>query len=288
MKIGITIKEIEKSSKRDLENIFMGASNIGIEEKDITYSEYRDFLQIFETSLVETEGIIEEMRETKDDDELKHMKYISKILSDVYDRAVVQIRKGMTEKQIAMNIKRMLAQSGLDGIPEEVRVQSGENSSNMFFLPTNRRLKSGDVVVIYLSGSYRNYHAKMTRTIFVERATEQQQEEYNKLIKLHDSLLRNIRSRASISEITKEYSKELEEINWDNKYYPAHGIGLELSEAPQFVTNTNKEIKERMTIVIEPGIYKQGYGIKIADTIAITESNFELYTKSHRDIRIIS
>ncbi len=288
MKIGITIKEIEKSNKRDLENIFMGASNIGIEETDITYSEYRDFLQIFETSLVETEGIIEEMRETKDDDELKHMKYISKILSDVYDRSVVQIRKGMTEKQIAMNIKRMLAQSGLDGIPEEVRVQSGENSSNMFFLPTNRRLKSGDVVVIYLSGSYRDYHAKMTRTIFVERATEQQQEEYNKLIKLHDSLLRNIRSRASISEITKEYSKELEEINWDIKYYLAHGIGLELSEAPQFVTNTNKEIKERMTIVIEPGIYKQGYGIKIADTIAITESNFELYTKSHRDIRIIS
>lgn len=227
------------------------------------------------------------MRATKDDDELKYIGYISKILSDVYEKAVFNIRKGMTEKQIAMDITRMLAQSGLDGIPEEIRVQSGKNSNNIFFKPTLRRIKSGDIIIIYMSGTFKGYNAKLTRTVFVDKIDEQQKEEYMKLLKLHDSLLRNIKNRASISEITKEYSKELEEINWDIKYYLAHGIGMSLKEAPEFIMNTNKEIKDRMTIVIEPGIYKTGYGIKIADTLVVTESNFKLYTTADRNIRII-
>lgn len=256
MKIGITIKELEKSTKRDLANIFMGCSNIGIEENTITYKEYREYLHIFETELVETDGIIEDMRATKDDEELKCIGYISKILSDVYEKSIIKITKGMTEKQIAMDITRMLAGSGLDGIPEAVRVQSGENSTNVYFLPTLRKIKSGDVIVIYMSGSFRGYNAELARTVFVDIVDEQKKEEYTKLLKLHDSLLRNIKNRASISEVTKEYSKELEEINWDIKYYLAHGIGMNLKEAPEFIINTNKEIKERMTIVIEPGIYK--------------------------------
>lgn len=285
---GVTIKEIEKSNKKDLENIFMASHNIGIEEDTITYKEYRDFLNIFETDLVYTDGIIEDMRATKDDEELKYIAYISKILSDVYEKVVSKITKGMTEKQIAMDITRMLAQSGLDGIPQDIRVQSGNNSTNMFFLPTSRRLKSGDVVVIYMSGSFRGYHAELARTVFIDSIDEQKKEEYRKLLKLHDSLLRNIRNRSSISQITREYSKELEEINWDIKYYLAHGVGLTLSEAPEFVTKTNKEIKERMTIVIEPGIYKQGYGLKISDTVEITESNFKLLTTAKRDLRVIT
>lgn len=285
---GIIIKEIEKSTRRDFENIFMGARNIGIEEETITYKEYQSYLQIFETELVETEGIVEEMRATKDDDELKYISYVSKILSDVYEKSVSKITKGMTEKQIALDITRMLAQSGLDGIPQEVRVQSSDNSTNMFFLPTSRRIKSGDVIIIYMSGTFRGYHAEMARTVFVDNVDEQKKEEYTKLLKLHDSLLRSIRNRASISEITKEYSKELEEINWDIKYYLAHGIGLTLKEAPEFITSTNKEIKERMTVVLEPGIYKQGYGLKIIDTMAITESNFKLLTTADRSIRIIN
>ncbi len=287
MKIGITIKEIEKTSKKDLENIFLESTNIGIEEETVTYQEYLNYKQIFAKELVETEGIIEDMRATKDDKEIKYIEYISKILSDVYERAIQKISKGMTEKQIAMDITRMLAQSGLDGIPEEIRVQSGENSTNMFFLPTNRRIKSGDVVVIYMSGSYKGYHSELARTIFVDNIDEQKKEEYEKLLKLHDSLLRNIKNRAEISQITKEYSKELEEINWDIKYYLAHGIGLNKNEAPDFVLNTNKTIKDRMSIVIEPGIYKQGYGLKISDTVLITEVSFKLLTTPDREIRII-
>lgn len=249
---GVTIKEIEKSNKKDLEDIFMASHNVGIEEDTITYKEYRDYLNVFETELVETENLIEDMRATKDDDELKYIGYISKILSDVYENIVSKITKGMTEKEIALEITKMLAQSGLDVIPQDIRVQSGDNSTNMFFLPTSRRLKSGDVVVIYMSGSFRGYHAELARTVFIDSIDEQRKNEYRKLLKLHDSLLRNIRNRADISEITREYSKELEEINWDIKYYLAHGVGLTLNEAPEFITKTNKEIKDRMTIVIEP------------------------------------
>ena len=43
-----------------------------------------------------------------------------------------------------------------------------------------------------------------------------------------------------------------QELGWDIKYYLAHGVGLTLNEAPEFITKTNKEIKDRMTIVIEP------------------------------------
>lgn len=285
---GITIMEIEKTSKAELENIFAYSNNIGIEEASITYKEYINYKQIFTKELVETDGIIEEMRAVKDEDELKYIEYISKILTDVYERSVLKIRKGMTEKQIALDITRMLAQSGLDGVPEPVRVQSGANSINIFYLPTNRKLKSGDTVIISLTGTYKGYNAEMARTLFIDNVDDEIKEEYNKLLKLHDSLLMNIKNRADIYQITKEYSKELENINWDIKYYLAHGIGLEQNEEPSFVLNTNKKIKQNMAIVIEPGIYKRGYGLKIADTIMITEASIKIYTKADREIKIIN
>lgn len=249
---GVNILTLEKTSKKELEEIFWGLSRVGIEEKAISYREYLNYKDVFDIDPVKTDGIIEDLRETKDDLELENIQKASEILSDVYEKALDNIKKGMTEKQVVYNINRLLKQTDLELVDDSIQIQSGINSSKPYFMPTNRKLAKGDSVIITLKAKYNGYFSEISRTIFIGQVDEKQKEEYNRLLRVHDSLLRNIKNRAEISKITKEHFKMLEDINWDIKYYIAHGIGMNKEEAPCFETNSNKTIKNRMTIVIEP------------------------------------
>lgn len=249
---GVNILTLEKTNQKELEEIFWGLSRVGIEEKAISYREYLNYKDVFDIDPVKTDGIIEDLRETKDDLELENIQKASEILSDVYEKALDNIKKGMTEKQVAYNINRLLKQTDLELVDDSIQIQSGINSSKPYFMPTNRKLAKGDSVIITLKAKYNGYFSEISRTIFIGQVDEKQKEEYNRLLRVHDSLLRNIKNRAEISKITKQHFQMLEDINWDIKYYIAHGIGMNKEEAPYFVTNSNRTIKNRMTIVIEP------------------------------------
>lgn len=284
---GVNVVSMEKASAKEISDIFYGLDIVGIEEKSITYAEYLNYLDFFDVSFVQTEDIVEEMRETKTDDELRYIKYVSDILSTVMEKNIFKIRKGMTEKEIANNILKDLKLSDLDGVSGDVRVQSGENTKKTYFMPTARRIKSGDIVIITFGGEYNGYRAEIGRTVFVESVEDKVRNEYERLLKIHDNLLRSIKNRAEISKIVKQIKDELEEINWNVKYDIAHGIGLEEIEAPEFKQNTVKELKNRMTLVLEPGIYKSNYGLKIVDTIVVSDFGFTIFTKIASDINIV-
>lgn len=67
-----------------------------------------------------------------------------------------------------------------------------------------------------------------------------------------------------------------------------HGIGLEVHEMPYISQNSTFTLKENMVVTNEPGIYIKGKcGIRIEDTILITENEPEILTKSSKDIIII-
>ena len=63
--------EAKNLNKYDYEAIFMLSENVGFEENYVTYEQYKKYLQTYQVNLVETEGLIENQRIVKDEQEIE-------------------------------------------------------------------------------------------------------------------------------------------------------------------------------------------------------------------------
>jgi Xaa-Pro aminopeptidase len=65
------------------------------------------------------------------------------------------------------------------------------------------------------------------------------------------------------------------------------GVGLEGVERPELGAGDKTPLAPGMVVTVEPSIYYQGFAVHVEDTYLITETGYELLTKTPRDIRIV-
>ena len=67
-----------------------------------------------------------------------------------------------------------------------------------------------------------------------------------------------------------------------------HGLGLEIHEPPRLGKRDKGRLKAGMAITIEPGVYMEGFGgIRIEDTVLVTEKGCEILTPTGKELRVI-
>ena len=65
-----------------------------------------------------------------------------------------------------------------------------------------------------------------------------------------------------------------------------HGLGLEIHEPPRLGKRDKARLEAGMAITIEPGVYREGFGgIRIEDTVAVTENGCEILTPTSKELR---
>ncbi len=124
-------------------------------------------------------------------------------------------------------------------------------------IPSQRKLKSGDIISIDLGVYYKGYHVDSAYTYAVGEIPE----EYQLLLKrTEESLYEGIKAAKAnnyISDISKAIEKYLKPFGYGIvREFTGHGIGRELHEepyVPNFIGNEKGALlKEGMTICIEP------------------------------------
>src|SRR5262249_6946468 len=67
-----------------------------------------------------------------------------------------------------------------------------------------------------------------------------------------------------------------------------HGLGLEIHEPPRLGKRDKGHLKAGMAVTIEPGVYLEGFGgIRIEDTVIVTDKGCEILTPTTKELRVI-
>ena len=285
----IIVYNIMDVSQDDYQNFFLFCENVGFEEEYVTYSKYKEYMHKYRVNnMVETEQLIEKQRMVKDEEEIASISKACQITDDCFSYLLGFIKKGMTEKEIAMEIEHFFKTHGAEGLAFDTIVASGENSSKPHAVPSERKIQSGDVITIDMGCKYHGYCSDMTRTIFVDCVQDYIKPIYELVLKNQNQILTEMKEGAVPRVLSKMVESDFQIHGYDLVHSLGHGVGLDIHEQPFISSRNENPIKENYVITNEPGIYIPGkFGIRIEDTVLIKKGEGKVLTKSKKDYIII-
>ena len=201
----VTVYDAKDLSAEDYENFFMFCENVGFEEYYVTYAKYKEYIRRYKiNNFVETERIIEKERLVKDDDEIESIKKACDVTDSCFNYIIKYIKPGMTEKQIAKEIKDYYDVNA-EGESFDTIVASGPNSSKPHAVPTDRKIEKKDIITIDMGCKVDGYCSDMTRTIFVGEVPEEIKPIYDLVLKNQEITLKEYKEGSNIFSIASSF-----------------------------------------------------------------------------------
>ncbi|MBM4420250.1 MAG: aminopeptidase P family protein [Chloroflexi bacterium] len=182
---------------------------------------------------------------------------------------------GRAEHEVASDIARLLRAEGHREVHFTI-VGSGPNGASPHHESGDRRIQSGDAVVLDFGGTTGAYCSDITRTVRVRGEPDPE------LARVHDTVRRAqeralgaARSGVAASAVDRAAREVIEEAGYGRYFIHrlGHGIGLDGHEHPYLVAGNDQPLAEGMAFSIEPGIYLPGrFGVRLEDIAVIGAS----------------
>ena len=258
--------------------------NLGVEESDLKVSEYKQIKKVHKSL---TDFKFHHHRAIKTDEEIKLIKKSCEIGDKAFDYIQTKIKSGMSEKQLMFLLESFIREQGFEPSFKTI-VAFGENSAIPHHQTGDRKLKSGDFVLLDVGVRFKNYCSDMTRTLIFGTPSEKQflihetvKEAQQKAFEyLNQNIIKEVKA-SDLDKIARDYI--LEQGFPSIPHSLGHGIGIEVHEPPYLGMNSKNTLKEGMVFSIEPGIYLPELGgVRIEDLYVIEKKGVKQLTASHK------
>jgi Xaa-Pro aminopeptidase len=269
----------------------LGWHKLGFEANLISYDGYHKLSEAIKTKqinleLVATTGTVEQLRSTKEPEELKSITKAIELADAVFEQAKAMIRPGITEREIAWEIEKNLRQKGSEGIPFEIIVASGRNSALPHARPTEKTIRSGEPVLIDMGARIGGYCSDLSRTLFLGKADKTFQEIYNIVLKAQTTAIERIESDMDASQADQLARIVIEQAGYGDAFGHGlgHGVGLAVHEFPRLGLSSSDSLADGIVFTIEPGIYLVGQGgVRIEDMVVLKNGKARVLTRASKD-----
>ena len=215
--------------------------------------------------------ITRELRMRKDAFEREALRAVSASADRAYAKMLTREFAGKRESEVGAELAALLREEGHDEVTFTI-VASGPNGASPHHETGERRIASGDTVVLDFGGTREWYCSDITRTVVVGKPDAE-------TVKVHDAVRRAqeagyaaATSGASAESVDAASRKVIDDAGYGKFFIhrTGHGIGLDGHEHPYLVTGNRERLEPGMAFSIEPGIYLPGrFGVRIEDIAMI-------------------
>ncbi len=244
-----------------------------------------------EFSPVPVKNLIEEHRKIKDNTELKNIKRAVRRAEDAFLRIKPYIKRGVTERSIALRLEEALKRGGCRRLPFDIIVASGPNAALPHATASERKLQPGDLLVIDWGGEAEGYYSDMTRTFLLNgRNLEKKMEIYRIVVRANRLAVKSVKPGVQARDVDRAARDAIKAKGYGEYFGHAtgHGVGLDIHEAPRISFMSKETLKKGMVFTIEPGIYLPGTGgVRIEDMVVVTDRGVKRLTSLPRRLEII-
>lgn len=224
----------------------------------------------------------------KTKEEIEKLRKACELTDEGFKFICKNIKPGMSEIEIAKKLDDYMFSIGATGLAFETIVGSGINSSLIHSTPSERKIEERDIIQFDIGYVFEGYCSDMSRMIFVGEITEKQRKIYELVLKTQMNAIKNIKVGMRANEADLLGRKFILDAGFDYAHALGHGIGREVHEELILSPKRETVLEKDMVFTIEPGIYiKNEFGIRIEDTVLLTEEGIITLTNSSKEIIVI-
>ena len=267
------------------------ARRVGFEENRLSYALYQTLRQTLrQTRLEPLNGVIEQFRLVKTNDEIRKIRRAARLSSKAFDNVCSRARVEWTEARFAAELDLEVRVLGGDGPAFETIVAGGAHSALPHARARPVRLVPNSLVVVDHGAILDGYNSDMTRALCFGRIGESEQRIVRAVSEAQQAAVAEVRPGVQAGTVDRAARKVLEKFDLGDAFPHAtgHGVGLEIHEQPRIGPGEKTRLAAGMVITIEPGAYLEGIGgVRIEDLLVVTKSGCEILSRTPRRLRVL-
>ena len=222
--------------------------------------------------------IMSGLRVVKENQEIDRLRQ-SALVADIGIKAAIEaVKPGTSESRIAAEAEYAMRYAGAEGF-WRTYVSSGSRTGIAHGLPTNRKLESGDLVMIDVHPVVDGYSSDVCRTVCVGKPSTEQQSAYDVYLKAQQATVAKARAGIGMVELGETMHGIMKNEGHGGHVFgpPIHGIGIDFEESPlppgHAFFHGEKEpppLPANVVIAIgNCGLYSESWGVRVEDTVVV-------------------
>lgn len=257
----------------------------------------------YPTEIVDPAVVLHEMRRFKDEQEIALMERAIGITKEAHVAAMAATRPGAYEYEIEAILRREFRRRGSERPAYEPIVGSGPNATVLHYRKNDRRMESGDLLLIDAGCEYGYYASDVTRTFPVSGTfSDPQRRIYELVLRAQEESISATRPGATLDDIHAVSVRIITEglvamglcegpldvaIREERykRYYmhkTSHYLGMDVHDVGRYHAGGKpRPLETGVVITVEPGVYVppnddkaprefRGVGVRIEDDVLVT------------------
>ncbi len=239
------------------------------------------------TSIVKAPPLVNEMRKSKDEQELKALDHAIAVAQDAFVATCQSIRPGQTEREMAARLEYEMRVRGASGRAFETIVAEGANASHPHAHAGDREVKKGSAILFDWGAVVGFYRSDLTRCVFVDSIPSRIREIYKIVLDAQMAGIEAIRPGERMCDVDAVARNLIKKAGYGKHFGHGlgHGLGLDVHEAPSLSWRSEELLAPGMVVTVEPGIYLPGVGgVRIEDDVLVTENGYRVLSDLKKDL----
>lgn len=268
----------------------IAAHRVALEAESITWGSMRRMAEMLENvELVPTEGLVEQLRQVKDDGELARMAAAASIADAALVEVLPMLGEGRSEEQVALALDTAMRRLGAEDRAFDTIVASGPNAAKPHHSPSSRPIRPGDWVVVDFGATFEGYRSDMTRTFSVGADGEgsgEMSRVFSVVAESQAAGVAAVRAGVEAGTVDRTCREVIARAGWADRFEhgTGHGVGLDIHEAPAVSEGSGTILAPGFVVTVEPGVYLPGVGgVRIEDTVVVTDEGCRALTGFTKD-----
>jgi len=269
-----------------------GVKKLGFEADLVTYQQYQELRQALpQAELVPQGGLVEELRQVKEPEELESISRAIAIADQAYREVLSFIRPGRTELEVAAHLENSMRRLGALKPSFETIVASGPRAAMPHGVASAKPLEKGELVVMDYGCVFEGYCSDITRTVVLGSPGARQREIYELVLeaqlKAEAGLKAGLTGRQGDWLAREVINAAGQEENFGHSL--GHGVGLAIHEEPRLSPQASGILEPGMVVTVEPGVYLENWGgVRIEDVVVITSEGCQVLTRAPKELTALT
>ena len=263
-------------------------ARVGLEALNVTWAQQRDMAASWFAEVVPTVGLVERLREVKDEGEVASIEAAANCASAALADLLPMLHEGPTEAEFAVALDSEMRRRGATGPSFETIVASGPNGAKPHHRPSTRRIGAGELVVLDFGAVVDGYCSDMTRTVSVGEPRDEVYARMWDVVRASQAAgVQAVSAAVAAVEVDRACRDVIGGAGWADAFVhgTGHGVGLDIHEAPALGKTSADTLAAGNVVTVEPGVYLPEHGgVRIEDTVVVTADGCRILTKSPKEL----